>query len=97
MFYNCEAIDQRLSVISTLKVLTVDNFVISLLGTGFTSLSHLEEIHFKDTFSKPVFSSCIISALSNRLSTFQNLRNLPISKISIGWCDIIQVKPFAFS
>ena len=95
MFYNCEAIDQRLSVISTLKILTVDNFVISLLGTGFTSLSNLKEIHFKSTFSKPVFSSCNISALSNR--TFQNLRNSPISKISIHWCDINQIKPFAFS
>ena len=45
-YYKCEAIDQRLRVISSLEILTPDNFVINLIGPGFTSLTHLKELNF---------------------------------------------------
>ena len=92
-YYNCEAIDQRLRVISTLKILTVDNFVINLLGQGFASLTHLKELNFGTFIDLP--SSCNVTSLSNK--TFQSLRNLPISKLTIKWCQINQIMPFTFS
>ena len=93
-YYNCEAIDQRLRVISTLKILTVDNFVINLLGQGFAFLTRLKELNF-GTFIDSVLSSCNVTSLSNK--TFQSLRNLPISKLTINWCQINQIIPFTFS
>ena len=93
-YNNCGPIDQRLRVISTLEILTVDNFVINLLGPRFISLSRLKEINF-GTFFQPVLSSCNVKTLSNK--TFQSLRNSPISKVTINWCKINKIMPFTFS
>ena len=92
--YNCKVIDQRLGLISSLEILTMDNFVINLLGTGFASLSHLQKIHFMD-FTNLFQSSCNVTTLSNK--TFQSLTNSPISKITLQWCKINKIMPFTFS
>ena len=93
-FENCQAIDQRLIVISTLELLTVDTFVINLLGPGFASLTHLKEINF-GSLVEPLLSSCNVTTLSNK--TFQMLRNSPITKITITSCKINHIMPFTFS
>ena len=92
-YYNCEAIDQRLRAIPTLKMLTLDNFVINSLGLGFATLTHLKELSF-GTYLQTSLSTCNISTLSNK--TFQSLRNSPIRKITIAWCKITQIQPFTF-
>ena len=92
-YYNCGPIDQRLRIIPTLEKITMDNFVINLLGPGFASLSHLKEINFGSLF-QPVLSSCNVTTLSNE--TFRNLRNSPISKVTINWCKINKIMPFTF-
>ena len=89
-YYNCKAFDQRLKVMSSLEILTLDNFAINLIGRGFASLIHLKEINFGDPFS----NSYLVS-LSNK--TFQNLINSPLSKIIIYGCKITQILPFTFS
>ena len=90
-YYNCKALDQRLKVMSSLEILTLDNFAINLIGPGFASLKHLKEIYFGNL----VRDRCNVESLSNK--TFQNLINLPLSKIIINWCKITQILPFTFS
>ena len=92
--FNCEAIDQRLKMSSSIEVLTVDNFVINFLGQGFASLTHLKEIYF-GTFWLAKLRTCNVRTLSNK--TFQSLTNSPISKVTIKFCKINAILPFAFS
>ena len=89
-YYNCKAFDQRLKVMSSLEILTLDNFAINLIGPGFASLIHLKEINFAETFSDPY-----VVSLSNK--TFQNLINSPLSKIVTNKYKITQILPFTFS
>ena len=89
--YHQESISENLSKLSTLRKLYVDNFVVSSLDTGFSTLVNLEELKFDGRYA----GRFRIDAFS--MSTFENLRNSPISTLVMDNYEIKNISPFAFS
>ena len=90
--YHQENISENLSKLSTLRKLYVDNFVVSYLDKGFSALVNLEELKFDRRRDAGRFR---IDAFS--MSTFENLRNSPISTLVMDNYETKNISPFAFS
>ena len=89
--YHRENISENLSKLSTLKKLYVDNFVVSSLDAGFSALVNLEELKFYSRYA----GKFQIDTFDR--SIFENLRNSPISKLTMDDYETEHISPFTFS
>ena len=87
--YHQENISENLSKLSSLKKLYLDNFAISFLGVGFSSLVNLEELSFEG------YGSYRIGTFSNE--TFKNFRNSPVSTLVMNKYETELILPYTFS
>ena len=94
--HNCSKIAVLLSKVPSLKRLYIHNIVLSGgIKMGFSSLQHLEEIHFLESVHGNFYMSfCDLGVVNN--VTFHYLTSTLISKIVVHHCRVDSITVTAF-
>ena len=87
--FNCASmIDEQLTKLPSLRKLYMDVIPYQILGPGFNALKNLEELYLGEGI-------CEVLEIDN--TTFENLKNSPIRKLSLKSCNIAMIYPYTFS
>ena len=88
--YLQENIGDNLRNLPSLKQFSVDNYVISSLDAGFSTLDKLQELKFDGGYDEKFQ----IDMFSN--ATFETLRNAPISTLALDNYETRHISPYTF-
>ena len=89
--FDCSTIDTRLQYLPSLKKLYIDNVLVSKIGSGFLSLTNLEELYLTKSL-RP--QRCEVDYLY--LLSFKHLHKSKLTKLSLDHCSTKMVMPETF-